>query len=200
MSSTIEYTPAEMEKIQCRFPGLYYDEGVVKGEISFGARYELSDRKKKKEWIISDCSSGKDCIRDVYEIEIHLNGKPKVFEVGGRIKNLAKELGRPIIDLHLFPDGSCCLGIFLVNEKETLSDFVINKVYPYFVWQAYFEKFEDIPPCGEYSHGERGRQEFQKDVFQMKRNDRCLCGSGRKFKVCCISKLEGREGKQGKAI
>lgn len=184
--STIEYSPVEMEKIQCRFPGLYYYRGAVRGEISFGARYELSGRRKKKEWIIVDCSSGEDCIKDVYEIEIRLNGQPKVFEVGGRIKKLAKKLDRPIIDLHLFPnDESCCLGIFLVNEKETLSDFVINKVYPYFVWQAYFEKFGKIPPCGEYSHGEQGMKEFREYVSNIGRNDRCPCGSVLKFKICC---------------
>ena len=188
---TIEYSPAEMEKIQCHFPGLYYDGGAVRGEISFRARYELSDRRKKKEWIIADCSSGADCIQDVYELEIHFNGQPKVFEVGGRIKNLAKKLGRSIIDLHLFPkDESCCLGIFSINEKETLSDFVINKIYPYFVWQAYFEKFKEIPPCGEYSHGEQGMREFQKYVSDIGRNDRCPCGSGLKFKICCYWKIK----------
>ena len=196
--STIQYSSAEMEKIQCRFPGLYYDKGAVRGEISFGARYELSGRKKKREWIITNCSSGKNCIQDVYEIEIFLNGQPKVFEVGGRIKKLAKEIGHPIIDLHLFPeDGSCCLGIFLVNEKETLSDFVINKVYPYFVWQAYFEKFKKIPPCGAYSHGKQGKREFQKHVSDISRNDRCPCGSGLKFKICCHSKIKGKKKLRG---
>lgn len=195
---TIEYTPAEMEKIQRRFPGLYYDKGAVRGEISFSARYELSGRKKKKKWIITNCSSGKDCIQDVYEIEILLNGKPKVFEVGGRIKKLAKKIGRPVVDLHLFPeDESCCLGIFLINERETLSDFVINKVYPYFVWQAYFEKFRRIPPCGQYSHGEQGKQEFWKYVSDIGRNDPCPCGSGLKFKICCHSKIKGKEKFRG---
>ena len=195
--STIQYSPAEMEKIQCRFPGLYYDKGAVRGEISFGARYELSGRRKKREWIITNCSSGKNCVQDVYEIEILLNGQPKVFEVGGRIKKLAEELGRPIFDLHLFPDESCCLGIFLINEGEPLSDFVINKVYPYFVWQAYFEKFGKIPPCGQYSHGEQGRREFQKHVFDIGRNDRCPCGSGLKFKICCHSKIKGKKKLRG---
>lgn len=188
--SLIEYNPSEMEKIQSRFPGLYFDKGAVRGEIGFSARYELADRKKKKKWIITNCSSGEDCIKDVYEIEIHLNGQPKVFEVGGRIKKLAKEIGCQIMDLHLIPaDESCCLGIFWMHERETLSDFVINDVYPFFVWQAYFEKFRTIPPCGQYSHGERAKQEFWADVCDIGRNERCPCESGRKFKVCCAPKL-----------
>ena len=187
----IEYSPTEMDKIQRHFPGLYYDKGAIRGEVSFSARYELSVIKDKKKWTITSCSSGKDCIQDVYEIEILLNGQPKVFEVGGRIKKLAKEIGRPVIDLHIYPeDESCCLGIFLRNERETLSDFVIKKVYPYFVWQAYFEKFRKTPPCGEYSHGKQGQQEFWTDIFETGRNERCPCGSGRKFKICCSPKLE----------
>ena len=193
-SPRIEYSTAEIEKIQHRFPGLYYDKGAVRGEISFRAKYKLSDSRKKKKWVIADCSSGRDCIQDVYEIEIHLNGQPKVFEIGGRIKNLAEKLGHPIIDLHLFPaDESCCLGLFWTNERETLSDFVINKVYPYFVWQAYFEKFRKIPPCGQYSHGEQGNQEFQKYVSDIGRNDPCPCGSGLKSKVCCYSKIKNKK-------
>ena len=184
--STIEYLPAEMEKVQRYFPNLHYDTGAVKGEINFRARYELSGRKKKEEWTIIPCSSGNDCIQDVYEIEIHLNGQIKVFEVGGRIVKLAKQLDKPIIDLHLYPnDMSCCLGLFSPNTKETLSEFVIHKVYPYFVWQAYFEKFGKIPPCGEYPHGKQGEQELQDHVLSTGRNDRCPCGSGKKAKNCC---------------
>lgn len=198
-SSTIRYSPAEMEKIQRHFSGLYYDDrGIIRGEISFRARYKLSGRKKE-EWTIVGCSSGKDCVEAVYEIEIHLvNGQPKVFEVGGRIKKLAKKIDRRIIDLHLFPeDGSCCLGIFLMNERETLSDFVISKVYPYFVWQAYFEKFRKIPPCGEYSHGKQGIEEFRADVLETGRNDQCPCGSGRKFKSCCSPKMHAYSDRVG---
>ncbi len=182
----IEYSAAEMGKIQRCFPHLRYDTGAVKGKIGFSVRYERSGREKKEEWEIVPCSSGDDCIQDVYEIEIHLNGQIKVFEVGGRIVKLAKQLDKPIIDLHLYPnDMSCCLGLFWPNTKETLSEFVINKVYPYFVWQAYFEKFGKIPPCGEYPHGKQGKQEFQRHVLNTGRNDRCPCGSGKKAKNCC---------------
>ena len=187
----IEYRASEMEKINFFFPNLYYERGVVRGEINFNARYELYKRGKKKEWRVEECFPGDDCIQDVYEIEINLeHSPPKVFEVGGRIVKLARNLGKPIIDLHIYPrDESCCLGIFLENRNETLSDFVIRKVYPYFVWQAYFEKFGKIPPCGEFPHGQEGVNEFWKHVRNTGRNNPCPCGSGRKFKRCCSSVL-----------
>lgn len=191
MRAMIEYSVSEMDKINLCFPNLYYERGAIRGEIDFSAEYRLSKRKKK-EWKIESCSSGNGCIQDVYEIAIDLNHRPpKVFEVGGRIAKLARNLGKPIIDLHIYPeDESCCLGIFLPNERETLSDFVLKKVYPYFVWQAYFEKFGKIPPCGEFPHGDEGMKEFQKQVRDTGRNDPCPCGSGIKFKRCCSRRMK----------
>ena len=153
-----EFSTTEMEKIQKYFPNLIHENGKIKGVIEFQAMFKHTKRRKKNPWEVIPCSSGAKCIKDSYTIEIHLSdlslGYPKVFEVGGRITNLARELDKPIQDLHLYPqDGSCCLGIFSSNQSETLSAFVINKVYPYFMWQAYYEKFEEIPPVGEHPHG-----------------------------------------------
>ena len=198
MRAVIKYTPSEMRKINRYFPNLSYSNDTIKGEIDFSAKYHRSKRKKNEKWEIVPCSSGRDCIQDVYEIEIRLNelrdDKPKVFEVGGRIKGLALELNEPV-DLHLHPiDEDCCLGIFLHNSNETLSDFIKNKVYPYFVWQAYFEKFRKIPPVGEWSHGELGYQEFDSYVRNNGRNQPCPCGSGKKFKICCWYEVRSTTG------
>ena len=129
---------------------------------------------------------------DCYEIKILLsetqNGWPKVFETGGRIEKLAAKIGKPIIDQHVYPnDNSCCLGIDF-NTQITLQEFILNKVYPYFVWQAYFDKYRKIPPCGEYSHGGKGFAEYKQDLKDIGRNDPCICGSGKKYKKCCIDK------------
>ena len=163
--SNYNYDTSEMQRINRYFPDLYHENNVIKGYISFSAMYQLTKRHTKNKWEIVPCDSGKRCIRDSYKIEIHLDkvqfGCPKVFEVGGRIKNLACKLNKPVEDLHIYTnDYSCCLGIFPEKSNESLSAFVINKVYPYFVWQAYFEKFSEIPPVGEYSHGIQGLREY----------------------------------------
>ncbi len=182
-----------MQIINPRFPNLYFDDGKIKGEIDFKARYVVSRKKKGRaeKWMIADCEDGEDCIVDVYDIEIHLDtSPPRVFETDNRISNLASDLQLDPMDLHLFPShGNCCLGLFLANPNETLSSFVFHKVYPYFVWQAYFEKFRKIPPCGEYSHGMKGHREFAKELMSVSRNEPCPCGSGKKFKLCCIEIL-----------
>ncbi len=179
-----------MREINRYFPNLHYSEDVVKGEIDFSAKYKPSVSKHNKYWVIVPCLPEHGGIQDVYQIEIRLNelrdDKPKVFETGGRIKRLAEELKLQTIDLHLNPgDEDCCLGIFLPNLNETLSEFVLNKVYPFFVWQAYYSKFRKIPPVGAWSHGVKGHQEFFKHVHKIGRNQPCPCGSGKKFKTCC---------------
>ena len=190
----IRYNTSEMEEINCHFLNLFYSEDVVKGEIDFSVKYKPSISKNIKYWNIVPCSSEHGCIQDVYDIEIRLkdlrDGKPKVFEIGGRIKRLAEKLNLPIVDLHLYPgDEDCCLGRFLPNSNESLSKFIINKVYPYFVWQAYYSKYRKIPPVGEWSHGAQGRQEFDRHIRKIGKNQPCPCGSGENFKNCCDKKL-----------
>ena len=190
----ISYSSSEMRKINFNFPNLYYSKSAVRGEIDFSVKYELSSGKKHSRiWKIVPCRSGPNCITDVYEIEVRLDdlreNKPRVFEVGGKIKDLAAKINKHVIDLHLYPDGEdCCLGIFLPSRK-TLSEFVLNKVYPYFVWQAYYSKYRETPPVGEWTHDARGLEEFEEHLRNIGRNDPCPCASGRKFKACCIHKL-----------
>lgn len=193
MPVMIKFDVEEFKNIQKAFPNLFYEQkgNCIKGELDFGFRYEKrSGKKGKNNWIIVPCSSGSDCLQDCYEIEIRLShnrtGWPKVFETGGRIKRLAKEIRKPIIDLHIYPhDNSCCLGI-CVNPNITLYDFIIREVCPYFVWQAYFDKYRKLPPCGEYSHDKKGMQECLQDLKKIGRNDSCICGSGKKYKKCCL--------------
>ena len=195
MPVMIKYDVEEFKNIQQIFPNLYYEpkENCVKGELDFTCRYEKhSGKKGRNNWKIVPCSSGSDCLYDCYEIAIRLGeqqtGWPKVFETGGRIKKLAEEIRIPPIDLHIYPDdNSCCLGIYL-NPNITLYDFIVCEVLPYFVWQAYFDKYRELPPCGEYSHGKKGIQECLQDFKKIGRNDSCICGSGKKYKKCCISK------------
>jgi len=184
----IQYCDKELKKIQTKFPNLFYDNktGFVKGELNFSnVAYRLNHRNN---WVIEQYqANSSERITDCYEIEIRFVGKiPEVYETAGRIKKLAKERGKEIIDYHQYPqDGRCCLTIPTYNPSETLSNFVLQKVYPYFVWQAYYEKYNQIPPCGEYSHGKKGCIEFRDDIKNTGVNDPCPCNSGKKYKHCC---------------
>ena len=199
----VPYSTTEFQKVQKHFPDLYYESenNCITGKLKFESRYQEKLRKNgKNSWVIKPCSSDNDCLNGCYEISISFGenraGLPKVFETGGRIEKLAKEMGKPIIDLHVYPsDNSCCLGIG-IPPSLTLYDFIVRRVYPYFVWQAYFDKYRKVPPCGEYSHGESGiieylqdEYEYLRDIKKIGRNDPCFCRSGKKYKKCCLSKI-----------
>ncbi len=176
-----------MAEIQQYFPELKIKTDKVCGKIEFYAKYAQNHRKQ---WIIESCELEKnDCVHGKYKIEIALNrpGIPLVFETGGKITSLAHRLGKKLTDFHINNDGSCCLDFSLnISQNLTASQFILNKVYPFFVWQAYYEKFEALPPVGEYSHGKEVIEEFYKDITSLGRNDLCTCGSGKKFKKCCL--------------
>ena len=208
----IQYTQNKFEKIQEKFPNLYYikNKETIEGELNFCSRYNKITCNNISKWDIEFCDNNKDeYVEDVYSIRICLdkkdrvNGFPVVFETDDRIKNLAKSLGKSLNDLHLNnPDKSCCLGIFVPSYCPSLYDFVIKVVYPYFVWQAYFEKYRKIPPCGQCPHNpkdaidirikdEENNRKFFLAQHSYKpsgnnRNKLCLCGSGKKSKKCCL--------------
>jgi hypothetical protein len=110
-------------------------------------------------------------IIDKYEIEVLFEESllvPKVRETGGRIVNVAKSLGKQLVDLHLMAeDGSCCMCVpmrvsaYLPNGLN-LPDLFNNLVTPFFYAQGYFEK-NHTWPWGEYSHGALGLLEWYED-------------------------------------
>lgn len=223
----IKYDSNELEKIQKRFPNLYFveDDKTIRGELNFCDHYKNVGCNDIDEWIIESCdSSTDDCVEDVYSIEINFNKEdtlnkfPKVFETDKRIENLATSLKKPLKDLHINDDKSCCVGIFSPSDRLLLYDFVIKRVYPYFVWQAYFDKYNEVPPCGELPHDWRQAiliritdEENNIKLVNSKqkgnptgnnRNKPCPCDSGKKYKKCCLNSDKEADSKikEGEAI
>ena len=188
MQAMILYNKQDFLLLENDFPDLYYDaeNNIVKGELSFSACYKNEGKKGKDKWMIFPCSDEKDCFQGYYEVAIYLNNSvPIVYETSKKIQKLAEKLGRPYADLHLYGDNRCCLGLG-INTNLSLSTFIKNWVYPYFVWQSYFTKYNKVPPCGEYSHEmEIARKEYLNDIKNLGVNDICSCGSGKKYKKCC---------------
>lgn len=192
----ITYNEHEMKKIRYHFPHLYYESGIIKGIINFNVSYELKQHDGKQIYLIVKCLSEDSRISNEYQIEIHLKDIiPVVYEVGGKIEALAKKRGYSIEDLHFYQnDKRCCLGIFSPRYINSLSEFVIEWVYPFFVWQAYWEKYDKIPPCDAYSHGRKGYLEKKLELEgqlvssdkKYNRNATCPCGLPNKYKKCCL--------------
>ena len=219
----IRYTSKEFEKLRKISPGLRYIKttGTVEGELNFCSRYKKITCNNIHKWEIEPCDKSKDdCVEGSYSIRINLkkpdpiNQLPTVVETDGKIKKVAVSRRNTLNDLHLNSDESCCLGIFPPSYCLSLYDFVIKAVYPYFVWQAYFEKYKKTPPCGACPHdwqkalATRINEEEDKRKFFLaqqtekpsgnNRNKPCPCGSEEKYKKCCFDKDKEAEAEINK--
>ena len=130
-----------------------------------------------------------------------MNGWPKVYEIGGRHREIAKKWNVGIIDLHFYPvDARGCLGLkFRDKESLRIKGFLEKLVIPFFYRLSYTERFgiaasqNDL--WGEYSHGDEGLREYLAEISNYakqnpSRNDLCPCGSGKKYKKCHLSEVE----------
>ena len=211
-------TDSDIEWLDIAFPNLLYnaeDQNIV-GEMDFRACYDEGSGAVMLEILDFDdrIRSAESFIYDVFEIEIDLNsdsindnGWPKVYETGGRHKKIAEEHNIDIEDLHIFThdDGQCCLGIrYSYDRQMTLRRFLSELVVPFFYRLSYVGNYgidsarSDL--WKEYSHGNEGKQEYETEMLDIARdnpgrNDLCPCGSGRKYKKCCLDEVDAVEGK-----
>lgn len=189
-------TDAEMRELCQDFPDLYFDSdtNTIRGELSFRAYYDgkrlhrnPEHQEKFPEFL------------GCYDVLIELDHKdrfgfPILREVGGRIQAAARRRNVEMLDMHVNGDGTCCLSIFLPVEAQKFTPvrFVKELVFGYFAWHAYWEAFDRKPPWGEYSHY-YGLQEKMREIRAVGRNDPCPCGSGKKYKYCCLTQAENRQ-------
>ncbi len=171
------------------YPGLY--EPIQKdGQVLIEGTIDIIDRNKSN-W-------------GTYEVRIVVPEKyptraPTLFETGGQINRTS--------DWHINPDGSCCIAptakIYLTLADEiTILKWIDKLVIPYLanhILKTQTGKYADI----EYSHGSEGIREFYRKWFgndddtvilkmvkyitgvtAYNRNDKCFCGSGKKYKNC----------------
>ena len=171
MRLMIEYSSNDFKETLKWFPDLKYcqNDNKITGHIIIHPCHYVKKENSIDQWEIKPCETNEnECVTGEYLIEIDFNnhplGWPKVYEIGEKIERLAKKLNKKVQDLHLYPnDKSCCLELIPLKRTASLKDFIIYRVYPYFVWQAYYEKYRKIPPCGEYSHGKKGIEEAIED-------------------------------------
>ena len=188
------------------FPGLLYDKNAneIAGEIAFCAAYDSGiDRVR----IGNDDAHRRlaSFLCDSYSLRIDLNsidrnGWPRVYEVGGRHQTISTKQNVDAIDLHFYPDGSCCLGIRFSPERLlTLERLIDELVIPFLYRLSYVDK-NGLPAAqedlwGEYAHGDDGFRQYINEMLEMVkrgpgRNELCPCGSGRKFKRCHLDDVE----------
>ena len=196
----------DLEWLSASFPDLHYDPEarVIEGQLQLSAAYNRAQGKLR---IGSDDAtlSMDSYLCDSFSIRIELdaldhNGWPTVYEVGDRYETIAQKENVQTIDLHVYPDGACCLGLKLLDGRQpTFREFMDELVVPFFYRLSYTEirGLEAARQClwGELSHGNQGVREYLLDIAEMARqdlgrNNPCACGSGRKFKRCHLGEVE----------
>ena len=191
----IALTEQDQQILNKSYPSLNCSlkRSVVWGSLFFACSFD----HVKQELVYDD--SATDYIRDSYEIQIDFNqfdtfGFPKVYEESGTIKKFAQDNGIKLEDLHINKDddNSCCLGIFPEYQWYGVSDYIRDKVIPFFYWQSY-RRINSKEPWKGASHGNAGIREAmvltpEQSSKGASRNIKCPCGSGRKYKKCCMSR------------
>ena len=158
----------------------YSSKEILEGNFQFSASFD----KSKKQYILNPSFKNKfknKFIQDTYKIRIVLpdstSSLPKVLEIDNRIKKISENLNLPLIDLHLYEDGSgCILGKLDEVTKFTLQEFITGPVLQYFFDISYFEIYKEWPR-GTYSHGHLGIIENYYDKVLSRDNsldERCI--------------------------
>ena len=109
-----------------------------------------------------------------FPIDIQLNnrdenGWPRVYDIGQMHRQISRQHGIGIPDLHFYPDSHACLGFtYPWDPPLTLRHFIAELVEPFFYRLAYVDLYglkaarTDLWP--EYSHGKKGRTEHALEV------------------------------------
>ena len=197
---------AGLDWLASNFPELTYlpEARVIVGELSFCAAYD----KNAGQLQLGDSTDRRSLrafLCDAFKVRIDLNrvednGWPEVKETGGRCFDIAGQNQCEMIDLHLFTNGACCLGLRCASERNlTLERFMCELVVPFFYRLSYTDHYGLTAArdnlWGEYSHGDAGIQEYQSEILRIatsnpSRNRPCPCGSGSKYKRCHLDEVE----------
>ena len=196
----------DLKWLALNFPELTYVPGEQKivGKLRFCAAFDRDSGQMKLGEVDEHRVIGT-FLCDAFKVMFDLrcvgdNGWPKVYEVGGRYVDIGEQNQCGMIDLHLFEDGACCLGLnFATGRNLTLERFMPELVIPFFYRLSYTDRYglsaarEDL--WGEYSHGDAGVREYQDEIVQLAgnhpgRNQPCPCGSGLKYKRCHLDEVE----------
>lgn len=143
------------------------------------------------------------------------NHEPRVYESAGRFPH------EP--DRHFFPDGRCCLWLRPESKWDAKNPdcllCVLDETVLFFERQLIHDLYPDaLWPGGERGHGMLGYAEYVYELLgedeellsalapvfarevSVGRNNSCPCGSGTKYKRCCLPRVEEIERRVGTTI
>ena len=205
-------TPLSAANISWLFvnqPRMRYDgrSGVISGTFSLCASWDpATGLLTTNPW-----HPANPVIADDYELQIRLRYStryaglpsryPPVYETGDRTLRMAVERGLPLADLHMYPNGECCLGFSVVvpcRDDFDLAKFFEEDITPWLYRLAYVERFglerarRELWP--EYDHwgGPRQHLAMLRGIAEslVPDNGECPCGNGLPYDRCHQPEIE----------
>ena len=193
-----------------RQPRLHYNkaDGTIRGTIRFSALWDEESRNLTVNPRYPK-SQRTTLLTDEYQVVIKLNYKtrwvgpnseiphryPPVFEDGMRTQHLALRLNVPLVDLHMYPDGECCVGFRTVppdRQNFDLPAFIEEDLIAWLFRLSYVERFglkqakQRLWP--EYDHRLGPQQHLQLinriAASNSPDNYACPCNSGTPYGQC----------------
>ena len=125
----------------------------------------------------------------------------KLEEATMELEVLQRKLGVPLADLHMFPDGECCLGfnILAPNGRDFIGrDFIERDVTPWLYRLAFVERFglshAESQLWATYQHTS-GPADYIAGVRQIalaqpQDHDQCSCGTEEHYVRCHKDEVE----------
>ena len=202
--------PPSIDWLTANHPRLHYDEagGTISGTVNFSAlwdeeAHELTTNPRYPK------SHRTTLITDEYQVAIKLKYQsrwvgpnnempyryPPVFEDANRTRELALRLNVPLADLHMYPNGECCIGFRTVlpdRRNFDLPAFIEEDLIAWLYRLSYVERFglqqakERL--WVEYDH-RRGPQQHLQLINRIaacncQDNSACPCNSGTPYGQC----------------
>ena len=197
-------------------PGLAYREreGLMVGTVHVRAAWDPISRRFTANTPSSHSYQG-NLIDDEFNVSIELRYRtrwigshpripyryPRVSEIGGRTAHLQRKLGVPLADLHMFPDGECCLGFNILAPDRRdfiVRDFIERDVTPWLYRLAFVECFglshAESQLWAAYRHTS-GPADYIAGVRQIalaqpQDHDQCPCGAEEQYVRCHKDEVE----------
>ena len=130
---------------------IVHEEGrLLRGTLHFNAYYDYRNKQLP-------------VLEDEYEVEMRFNPGlfPHVREIGGRLQKKADKMGKPLMDMHVYPiSGEICMGTAatmtkIINDDNSIQGVFHNLIIRYFYYHSFWEKHGQEPWPG-LAHGMQG--------------------------------------------
>ena len=199
-----------IEWLKINYPDLEYDsvQGVIEGAMVISALWDQQEHMLIANPKVDGVQSAT-LIQDKFKVRVGLKYRtrwvgpqvqiphryPPMFEAGNKARSMAAGLGVPLADLHMYPDGECCIGFKVLPLDKSnfdLCDFIEGDVVAWLYWLSYAERFglgkarRDLWATYDHVKGPHQYLNALRKIVSRVSSDNapCPCGNSMPYEQC----------------